>query len=320
MTIRPPQPPQSSRPLDAEERALAKSLPRLHGRTAPGPDLDASILAAAQAAVRPAKPTRLKTRPRARWIAPASLAASLVLAVGIAWQLRPLPTLVSAQPTAQSDSADMAAVQVIEPAPYDDPMPMVQSKPAPVPAQSAAAARQARDSPVITSQPHASEREAQALESPAALPAPPPPAPQAPPAAAVAAEAPLGAGASGKSSTASSGTTLEAQTVDTQIVEAEIFERYQQAAPKAAAPAPVMPEVRREARKAADAGFVDDPEQDVPPATVDSPVVRDAWLQRIGELLDQDMREEAKASLTEFRRRYPAAVLPAKLRALEIEP
>lgn len=108
--------------------------------------------------------------------------------------------------------------------------------------------------------------------------------------------------------------------MDTQIVEAEIFERYQQAAPKAAAPAPVMPEVRREARKAADAGFVDDPEQDVPPATVDSPVVRDAWLQRIGELLDQDKREEAKASLTEFRRRYPAAVLPAKLRALEIEP
>lgn len=71
---------------------------------------------------------------------------------------------------------------------------------------------------------------------------------------------------------------------------------------------------------AADAGFVDDPDEDVPPATVDSPAVRDAWLHRIGELLEQGEREQAKASLAEFRRRYPAATLPPALRAIEIEP
>ena len=101
---------------------------------------------------------------------------------------------------------------------------------------------------------------------------------------------------------------------------AEMLERTQQATPKSATPARVMPEVRNEARKAADAGFVNDPEEDVPPATVESPAVRDAWLHRIGELLEQGKRREAKASLAEFRRRYPAAILTPTLRALEIEP
>ena len=219
MTMRPPQPPQSPRPLDAEERALAKALPRLHGRTAPGPDLDASILAAAQAAVHPAKPARAKParakpRPRARWIAPASLAASMVLAVGIAWQLRPLPTPESGQPATQSDSADMAAVQMIEPASSEEPAPILQPKP--VPMQSASAERQRADPPVVASPPEAPVLEARALQSPAPLPEPPPPPPQvsappAPPTPAVAAGAPPSAGASVRSSTASSGHTLEAR-------------------------------------------------------------------------------------------------------------
>ncbi len=65
---------------------------------------------------------------------------------------------------------------------------------------------------------------------------------------------------------------------------------------------------------------VADPEQadeEVPPATADSPEVREAWLRRIGELLKQDKVEEAKASLTEFRRRYPHAIVPPELRKLE---
>lgn len=343
MTLRPPQPPQSPRSLDAEERALAKSLPCLHGRTAPGPDLDASILAAAQAAVRPATAALGKTRPQLRWIAPASLAASLVLAVGMAWQLRPLPRLESAQPAVQSDSADMAAVQMIEPAP------MMQSKPASVPAQSAVAERQLAAPPVVS--PH--------KRSPAPLPPPsslqvyaPPPAPPAPPAPAIAADAPSDVGTSAKSSAASSGNTLGMQTMDAPTVDHakrarmaapaaapsairgameqeasqtsadkdEILERTQQTTSSAAASAPVIPKAHKEARNAADAGFVDDPEQYVPPAMVDSPAVRDAWLHRIVELLDQGKPQEAKASLAEFRRRYPTAELPARLRALEIEP
>lgn len=61
----------------------------------------------------------------------------------------------------------------------------------------------------------------------------------------------------------------------------------------------------------------DAPDADVPPATVDTPEVRDAWLRRIGELQRQGLTTEARASLAEFRRRYPEAVLPAALRALE---
>lgn len=63
--------------------------------------------------------------------------------------------------------------------------------------------------------------------------------------------------------------------------------------------------------------LADNPGQEVPPATADSPEVRDAWLQRIGELLQQGRSEDAKASLAEFRRRYPDAPLPPDLRALE---
>ncbi len=57
--------------------------------------------------------------------------------------------------------------------------------------------------------------------------------------------------------------------------------------------------------------------EDVPPATVDSPEVRRAWLRRIGELLQEGRVDDAKASLAEFRRRYPDAPLPPELRTLE---
>uniref|UniRef100_UPI001F16BA24 hypothetical protein n=1 Tax=Rothia nasisuis TaxID=2109647 RepID=UPI001F16BA24 len=63
------------------------------------------------------------------------------------------------------------------------------------------------------------------------------------------------------------------------------------------------------------ANAVDD--GDVPPATMDAPAVRDAWLRRIGELQQQGRIDDAKASLGEFRRRYPDAVLPPELRKLE---
>ena len=67
-------------PLDAEERALAAALPRLHGRDEPDAALDARILSAAHAAVqvspRPA-------RRRRSWIAPVGVAASLCLATTV---------------------------------------------------------------------------------------------------------------------------------------------------------------------------------------------------------------------------------------------
>ena len=345
-------PPKSPRPLDDEERALAKVLPRMHGRTTPGPDLDASILAAAQSAVHAAKPLRASIRPRFRWIAPASLAASMVLAVGMAWQLRPLPTLEPAQPTVQSDAAEMAEVQMIEQSPPDTPVGMVQSIPAP--ARSAPSAREQVISPandaLDASSSYDLSRTTPAtveLREPEFPPVPPSPAPapQSPPAraAALSEEAAQRAG----SMDAASSDTLDTQGIDRSIRartaepavatnakreglardaaagvanKPAIAERAQQAAPKTLSPSSIPPELRNEARMAAEARYVEDPDQDVPPATVDSPAVRDAWLQRIGELLEEGERSEAKASLAEFRRRYPAAVLPSRLRALEIEP
>ena len=87
------------------------------------------------------------------------------------------------------------------------------------------------------------------------------------------------------------------------------------------------PEAKRvraqnEAEAAADASTLDTfskaaDEEDVPPATMDAPAARDAWLRRIGELQLQGKVDEARASLAEFRRRYPDAVLPPELRKLE---
>jgi hypothetical protein len=51
-----------------------------------------------------------------------------------------------------------------------------------------------------------------------------------------------------------------------------------------------------------------------PPATADSPQVRDAWLQRIRDLLSAGETDAARNSLAEFRRRYPKYVLPEDLR------
>jgi hypothetical protein len=53
-----------------------------------------------------------------------------------------------------------------------------------------------------------------------------------------------------------------------------------------------------------------------PPATADSPLVQEAWLQRIRELLASGDTEAARNSLAEFRRRYPAYALPEDLRHL----
>ncbi len=331
MNQRPPQPPQPPHLLDAEERVLARALPRLHGRSTPGPDLDARILASAQAAVHPAKPMQASARPRVRWIAPAALAASMVLAVGMAWQLRPLPGMDAARPAMESDAADIIASGVIEPDPVRTTVQTQPSKPAKAP--SAESAPPHASSPAISGQHAAPNPGDQPVYSPVSpesattrlptMPTPPPlpavMAMQAPPTVSPAItqdvqtiesanRAPTSAAA------ASAGGNVMARDAAPAIAaKAAMATRPRQAAAQ-------TPEAHNEVQMAADAGFVDDPGEDVPPATADSPAVRDAWLRRIGELLAQGKRQEAKASLAEFRRRYPAAVLPPALHALEIEP
>lgn len=85
MTPRPPHDEQEA--LDAEERAFAA---RLAAAPPPGPSaaLDARILAAARAAT--AAPPPASRRPTRRWPTAVGAAATLVIAVGLAWQLKPL--------------------------------------------------------------------------------------------------------------------------------------------------------------------------------------------------------------------------------------
>jgi hypothetical protein len=85
--------------------------------------------------------------------------------------------------------------------------------------------------------------------------------------------------------------------------------RQKIAMPAAAPPAPPAP-------PAAAVADEDMPIDDIPPATVASPQVRDAWLARIRELAGAGNIEDARASLREFQHRYPEYPLPQDLRAL----
>lgn len=101
-------------PLTPEERALAESLSRLGPHGGPSPGLDARILGAARAAVQDAPANRGVTAPpaRRRWPLGFGVAASVLLAAGIAWQLRPtheVPVVSEVPVLAKHDTAVMSA-------------------------------------------------------------------------------------------------------------------------------------------------------------------------------------------------------------------
>jgi len=76
--------PRPHEPLTPEERALAARLARIGPHGTPLPALDAKILGAAHAAAgRQARPGQR------RWPALLGLAATLALAIGVTWQMRP---------------------------------------------------------------------------------------------------------------------------------------------------------------------------------------------------------------------------------------
>jgi len=142
-------------PLSNEERELATMLARLTPHGVPSPEIDAQILSASHDAV--AGP---RTRPvRPRWPVAMGLAASMVLAVGVAWQLRPT------QPTAGDVEAAPAEAWSSAKAPAGPPAPVAHS-------------------PAVTAEAPAAELRAAAADSAAAPPAarvvPPPKAPAAP--------------------------------------------------------------------------------------------------------------------------------------------
>ena len=266
-------------PLTPDEQALARRLASLDPHGGPSPDLDARILAAAHAATdRPLHPA-----PRTRWPVALGLAASLLLAVGIAWRLRPLPAPVA--PQAAAPVVDVRAQRPPEREARQDTAPAAaEAAPAPPPpAPPARVVPRLRSTPVPADTPAASDEQDAAFDDapPTAAALPAPPAPAAPPS---------DAGAPAM------------------------------AARKAAADVPPPPEDQgtesMDAAEAANQATGDEPEVDVPPATAESPEVRDAWLARIRELAAQGQTDAARASLKEFVRRHPDVAVPDDLRAL----
>ena len=81
---------------------------------------------------------------------------------------------------------------------------------------------------------------------------------------------------------------------------------------------PTLEAASRAATAEDDGGVVFDRQalHDVPPATVDSPPIHLAWLDRIRELRDAGELEAARESLREYRRRYPDQPLPDDLDGL----
>ncbi|TDK26013.1 hypothetical protein E2F46_05270 [Luteimonas aestuarii] len=320
-------------PLTPEERDLAQRLSRLGGHAEPPAALDAKILAAARNAARPSL-----HRKRARWPLGMGMAASLALAVGVAWQLRPLPETEVMQAPSETASAAMmdhetppartadfsreveqaaapapdaepqVAVTPAEPAPPDAPTPLSSLQQAPPPAAD----------------------EALQEEPPAALlfdapSPPPPPAPPAPPAAAPAAPASAPAGAAAEAADAAAAK-VRAQEQERRTARSESTSDTMRAAgarPDRAGETitatgsrvrqaqPALPERADE--------YIDEPLDDRPPASFATAEARDAWLQRIRELVAEGELDAARASLKEFRRRYPQHSLPADLKALLAE-
>ena len=185
-------------PLSPEERELARLTARLPPQGEPSPALDARILAAAHAATTPT--TARKARPR--WPMVLGLAASVVFAVGIAWQLRPLQeqaavlTELPASAVTRPQAAPAAAADATPAAPAvpatTDVLP-ARSEPSPAEVTVAAAKPTTAAQPKVqppqrVQHAHAAATAEQAVAQPAEqprqesdhYPAPAPPAPPAP--------------------------------------------------------------------------------------------------------------------------------------------
>lgn len=308
-------------PLTQEERALAARLARLGVPEGPPPALDAKILAAAHGAV------QRVSAPRRRWPLAVGAAASVVFAVGIAWQLRPGqdetrvyseadfvrapgargPNAAEELPMATDSAAPVA--QAVAPAPGETPAETARVSTQEMQDASAEATQQSaradavREAPAQEQTRNAFPAEAKAVAAP-----PSPPAPPAPPEPPIVfdAPAPLPPPPPAPAAAAAAGASRETAAPQRRA--------EQEAAADAAAVEQITvtgARVRRDAE-----GFSDDELDEDPPATADSPQVQRAWLQRIREMVAGGDLDGARASLGEFKRRYPRYALPDDLREL----
>lgn len=316
--------------LSPEERELARLLGRAPN-SAPPTAVDAAVLAAARAAVQgpaaavepapSAAPSSAARRPRSRLPAVFGLAASVVFAVGIAWQLKPEPPAppgaaeatmeVPPQAAPVRDYAERATAPVLPAAAPTAPAaapPMAATAPdanteSSEPAPAAAAQRARRDD--VQAEAVAEAAPVPIVAPPAAAPAPPAAAPP-PPAVAKQAQA-FDSGAPALDSVTVTGAQM------------------QRAAPRreaqsSAAPAAGAPGVMR--RQAAPMGAVAAAASDTAGHALQQAVEADAglprrqWLKRIRERRDAGDVDTARASLERYLQQYPEVRLPRDLRQL----
>lgn len=295
-------------PLDAEERALAQRLVRIAPKGQPSPELDAHILAAARTAL------DADARPRrSHWPLALGLAASLVLAVGVAWQLRPLPDAIpvyderpaatqaaqgelahdaleaDAETTPATPQAEPArAARAVTPRSNDDAAEPATHPSPPREVQAPPKAEPVPAPPVVFDAPSPVDDAAPAA---ARLPPPPPPPP---------APAP-------RPPAQPRAFPQEAEVaVPSKSVTAERTARQDAATIPPAAGARQPQEAAAQAIQAAPAG-------DSFPDTAQG---RAAWLRHVRTLRDAGRVQEARTALRAFRDRYPDYPLAEDLQAL----
>lgn len=299
-------------PLTPEERELAQRLSRLGPSAGPPSSIDARILAAAHDAVI-SRPRAGARKPR-RWPVALGVAASLTLAVGIAWRMQPHDT-VQIQSAADAEiAASSRAGQGPSAEPNTDFSAQEQKKApaepvAPFLAKHAAKEQPKQESAPLPAAPPIVVDEARALDVQAPAPAPPPPAPPAP-----------AAMAAGNSAAAMGAIAASAPELERMQEAADAAASAQRA--KSAAPSNPSALQRREAQSDAQSyeniEITDaDDSGDEPPAYANSPEVREAWLRRVRELIAEGSAQQAHDSLHEFQRRYPDQPLPDDLQRFQ---
>ena len=330
--------------LSAEERDLAARLGRIGPFDVPSPALDAKILAAAHAAA----VTRTPSRRRLAWLGvPPTLvtgmgvAAAAVLALGLVWQLRPQPGMVTAH--GEADAGE-EVILIAQPAgtaraPVVNPPPLAEKAPAVAPI----GRTQPAIAPVTPALP--SQDSAKAVAAP-------PPAAMADEAASLAARAASEAeekreaDLAARDAAAESGfvaeppaTAAPAPAVPaiarknhaTYTTAARVLaEQRERAASNAASPSAPAPQVaaNEPAAASAEAQTLDrievtgsrikqnDAEWSHVPVSDDTHLATAEWLERIRARRDGGDTDNARASLRLFQREHPRVRLPDDLREL----